>query len=111
MTARHLRHMIKHSSLPLRPEAEPTLSLQQRWVQQLHHVLNLRMQLRHVTLSHDVRQHGQEVIGTIHPAWKEVNGETGRCDAHTSLTKAAEDETNAAIFAKLVLATHLSYPA
>lgn len=108
MTARHLHHMIKHSSLPLRPEAEPTLSLQQRWVQQLHHVLNLRIQLRHVTLSHDVRQHGQEVIGAIHPAWKEVNGETGRCDAHTSLTEAAEDETNAA---KLVLATHLSYPA
>lgn len=73
MTAQHLLHLIKHSNRPQRPETEPTLSLQQRWVQQLHHVLNLRIQLRHVTLSHDVRQHGQEVIGTIHPAWKEVD--------------------------------------
>lgn len=65
--------MTKHSRLPPRPETEPTLSLQQRRVQQLHHVLNLRIQLRHVTLSHDIRQHGQEVIGAIHPAWKEVH--------------------------------------
>lgn len=76
MIVQHLRHMIKHSNLHWRHETEPTLSLQQRWIQQLHHVLNLRIQLRNVTLSHDVRQHGQEVIGTIHPAWKEVRQET-----------------------------------
>lgn len=52
-----------------------TLSLQQRWVQQLHHVLDLRVQLRHVTLSHNISQHGEEVIGSIHPAWKEADSE------------------------------------
>lgn len=52
----------------------PTLSLQQRWVQQLHHVLDLCVQLRHVTLSHNISQHRQEVVGTIHPAWKEADG-------------------------------------
>lgn len=83
---------------------EPTLSLQQRRVQQLHHVLNLHIQLRHVTLGHDIRQHGQEVVGTVHPAWKEADREAGGCGARAGQTAAAEVETNDAIRVELVLA-------
>lgn len=87
----------------LTSETEPTLPLQQRGVQQLHHVLNLRIQLRHVTLSHHIRQHGQEVVGTVHPAWKEADGEAGRCGALAGQLGAAEVLTNAAIHVELVL--------
>lgn len=47
--------------------AERTFTVKQRGVEQLHHVLDLCVQLRHVALGHHVGQHGQEVISTIHP--------------------------------------------
>ncbi len=64
-----------HGSLKWSEPAGPTFSLQQRRVQQLHHVLDLCVQLRHVTLSHHISQHWQEVIGTVHPPWKEADRE------------------------------------
>lgn len=54
-------------------------------------------------MSHHVRQHGQEVIGTVHPAWKEADGEAGRCGALAGQIGTAEVETKAAIRVELVL--------
>lgn len=76
----------------------PTLSLQQRWIQKLHHVLDLRVQLRHVTLSHHISQHGQEVIGTIHPPWRErrkqtESGEVVGCGGNIGQTESVKDIT------------------
>lgn len=42
-----------------------TFSLQQRGVQQLHHVLDLVVQLRQVTLSQHVGEHRKEVVGPV----------------------------------------------
>lgn len=51
----------------LRPHAHGTFSVQQRGVQKLHHVLDLRVQLQHVALGNDVGQDRQEVISAVHP--------------------------------------------
>lgn len=47
--------------------------MQQRWIQQFHHVLNFSIQLQHVTLSYYICQYRQEVISSIQPPCDEGN--------------------------------------
>lgn len=58
--------------------------MQQRWIQQLHHVFNFSIQLQHITLGKYIGQHRQEVISSIQPPWVEGNTVTDKPHPYTS---------------------------
>ena len=50
-----------------------TFSMQQRWVQQFHHVFSFSIQLQRITLGQHICQHRQEVVSSKQPPWVKEN--------------------------------------